>query len=166
MGVESVTSEPRQHALFFFFSSRRRHTRCLSDWSSDGALPIYLPDRVEIPRWRYAIINFPHPLLASGLTVLDTPGHAALSAEPELTLHRIPDAAAVVFMVAADTGMTAADEALWKEHIAPIEGLQETCFIALNKIDALRDGSKSESKVLEEIDSQVRATADALGVAP
>src|ERR1035441_6779343 len=27
--------------FFFFFSSRRRHTRCLSDWSSDGALPIY-----------------------------------------------------------------------------------------------------------------------------
>src|SRR5947199_6182916 len=23
------------HSLFFFFSSRRRHTRCLSDWSSD-----------------------------------------------------------------------------------------------------------------------------------
>src|SRR5438045_7913559 len=24
-----------QHKLDFFFSSRRRHTRCLSDWSSD-----------------------------------------------------------------------------------------------------------------------------------
>src|SRR5258705_569090 len=23
------------HVVFFFFSSRRRHTRCLSDWSSD-----------------------------------------------------------------------------------------------------------------------------------
>src|SRR5258705_9638521 len=23
------------YVLFFFFSSRRRHTRCLSDWSSD-----------------------------------------------------------------------------------------------------------------------------------
>src|SRR5687768_10841814 len=27
--------------LFFFFSSRRRHTRCSRDWSSDGALPIF-----------------------------------------------------------------------------------------------------------------------------
>src|SRR5438034_8863476 len=26
---------------FFFFSSRRRHTRSLCDWSSDVALPIY-----------------------------------------------------------------------------------------------------------------------------
>src|SRR5947199_8004811 len=25
----------RGHVLCFFFSSRRRHTRCLSDWSSD-----------------------------------------------------------------------------------------------------------------------------------
>src|SRR5437899_10067015 len=24
-----------QYSFFFFFSSRRRHTRCLSDWSSD-----------------------------------------------------------------------------------------------------------------------------------
>jgi hypothetical protein len=112
------------------------------------------------------MVNFPHPLLVSGLAVLDTPGHAALLAEPELTLHRIPDAAAVVFIVASDTGITAADKALWKEHIEPIEGLDETCFVALNKIDALRDGSKPESKVLEEIDGQVRATADALGIMP
>src|SRR5436305_3050248 len=26
---------------YFFFSSRRRHTRCGRDWSSDGALPIF-----------------------------------------------------------------------------------------------------------------------------
>jgi len=125
-----------------------------------------LPERVEIPRWRYAIVNFPHPLLASGLTVLDTPGHAALSAEPELMMHRIPDAAAVVFMVAADTGITAGDEALWKEYVAPVAGLEGTCFVALNKIDTLREGSKPESKVLEAIDGQVRATAEALGVQP
>src|SRR5205814_5562853 len=30
--VESVVDRSR---VFFFFSSRRRHTRCLSDWSSD-----------------------------------------------------------------------------------------------------------------------------------
>ena len=31
-------------------------------------------DKVEIPRWRHAIINFPHPLLQQGLVILDTPG--------------------------------------------------------------------------------------------
>lgn len=125
-----------------------------------------LPDRVEIPRWRYAVVNFPHPLLANGLALLDTPGQAALAFEPELTMHRVPDAAAIVFVVAADTGVTPADQALWAEHIAPIEGLEQTCFIALNKIDMLRDGARPESQVLEEIDAQVRAAADALSVAP
>ena len=55
--------------------------------------------KVEIPRWRYAIVNFPHPLLESGLTILDTPGYNTMGSEPELTIHRLPDAAAVVFML-------------------------------------------------------------------
>src|SRR5205814_4746875 len=33
---------------YFFFSSRRRHTRCLSDWSQTCALPIY-PGRAARP---------------------------------------------------------------------------------------------------------------------
>ena len=33
---------------------------------------------VEIPRWRHAIINFPHPLLKQGLVILDTPGLNAI----------------------------------------------------------------------------------------
>ena len=129
----------------------------------------FAPDdsgRVQIPRWRYAIVNFPHPLLASGLVVLDTPGHSALAAEPELTFHRVPDAAAIVFVVAVDSGMAAGDRALWAEHIAPIAGLEQTCFIVLNKIDGLRDGVKSEAQVFSEIDVHVRATAEALGVEP
>src|SRR5437899_12236103 len=34
--------------LFFFFSSRRRHTRCLSDWSSD----VCSSDLLELARYR------------------------------------------------------------------------------------------------------------------
>ena len=121
---------------------------------------------VEIPRWRYAMINFPHPILKTGLAILDTPGHNTMGAEPELTMHRVPDSAAIVFMLGADTGVTATDRELWSEHIAPIEGVGDTCFIVLNKIDGLRDGMKSETQVLSEIDRQVRSTAEALGVEP
>src|SRR6266498_1996415 len=32
----------RGEGLFFFFSSRRRHTRCGRDWSSDVCFPIFL----------------------------------------------------------------------------------------------------------------------------
>ena len=52
--------------------------------SADGTM--------EVPVWRYAMINFPHPLLKSGLAILDTPGLNALGAEPELTLNTIPSA--------------------------------------------------------------------------
>src|SRR5437899_7018486 len=34
-GVSPAVSTSSGHAPLFFFSSRRRHTRCLSDWSSD-----------------------------------------------------------------------------------------------------------------------------------
>src|SRR4051812_42485579 len=42
---------------------------------------------VEIPCWRHALVNFPHPLLQRGLVVLDTPGLNAIGTEPELTLN-------------------------------------------------------------------------------
>jgi hypothetical protein len=125
-----------------------------------------LQGRVDIPKWRYAILNYPHPLLAAGLTILDTPGHNAMGTEPEVTMHRIPDSAAIVFMLGADTGVTATDKDLWNEHIAPIQGLEQTCYVVLNKIDGLRDGMKPEAQVLADIDRQVRASAEALGVPP
>ncbi|HET9579977.1 MAG TPA: dynamin family protein [Usitatibacter sp.] len=123
-------------------------------------------DPVDIPRWRYAILNFPHPLLKRGLAILDTPGHNSMGTEPEIAMHRIPDAAAIVFMLGTDTGVTKTDRDLWGDQIEPIEGLDKSCFVVLNKIDGLRDGFKPETQVLEEIDRQVRNTAEALKVDP
>jgi len=119
----------------------------------------------KAPRWRYAVINIPHPLLASGLVVLDTAGYTTLASEPELSFHRVPDAAAIVFMLSAD-GITGHDQALWNEHVGTIAGIDATCFVALNKIDGLREGGKSEAEVLVEIDRQVRRASETLGVAP
>jgi hypothetical protein len=129
-------------------------------------LPADSGERVEIPRWRYAMLNFPHPLLESGLVILDTPGHNTMGSEPELTIHRVPDAAAIVFMLGADTGVTRTDRELWSEHIEPIHGLEQSCYVVLNKIDGLRDGFKPETQILAEIDKQVRSTAEALHVDP
>ncbi|PPC89487.1 MAG: dynamin family protein, partial [Methylobacter sp.] len=63
-------------------------------------------ENVEIPCWRHALISFPHPLLQEGLCILDTPGLNALGTEPELTLNMLPSAQAIVFVLAADTGVT------------------------------------------------------------
>jgi hypothetical protein len=138
-------------------SSREAHELGLP--AADGT-------RVEIPRWRYALVNFPHPLLTMGLVILDTPGLNALGTEPELTLHRLPEADAIVFVLSVDTGATQTDLDLWREHVEPIEETAGARYVVLNKIDGLRDGLKSESQVFGEIDRQVRATAEALRVPP
>ncbi len=122
--------------------------------------------KVDIPRWRYAVLNFPHPVLQNGLVILDTPGHNAMGAEPEVTLHRVPDCEAIVFMLGADTGVTRSDRELWTEHIEPIHGIEQTCYVVLNKIDGLRDGFKPETQILAEIDKQVKSTSEALHVDP
>ncbi|MGZ5062471.1 MAG: hypothetical protein ACXWG3_14800 [Usitatibacter sp.] len=123
-------------------------------------------DGAVSPRWRYAVVNFPHPLLAAGVTLLDTAGFRTLASEPELSFHRVPDAAAVVFLISAESDVTPADRALWTEHVATIAGIEESCFVVLNKIDGLRDGARGETQVLSEIDRQVKAVAEDLGVAP
>jgi len=74
-------------------------------------------DMVEIPRWRHAVVSFPHALLKQGLVILDTPGLNALGSEPELTLSTLPKAQAVLFVLAADTGVTRSDLEMWQHHI-------------------------------------------------
>jgi hypothetical protein len=72
---------------------------------------------VSIPAWRHAIINFPHPFLEKGLVVYDTPGLNAIGVEPELTFNLLPNAHAVLFVLAADTGVTKSDIEVWRNHI-------------------------------------------------
>jgi hypothetical protein len=115
---------------------------------------------VEISRWRHAIINFPHPLLRQGLVILDTPGLNAIGTEPELTLNLIPHAHAVLFILAADTGVTKSDIEVWREHIGAGAGR----MVVLNKIDGMWDPLRSEAEVDDEIARQRAHAAQMLGV--
>ena len=72
---------------------------------------------VDVPRWRYAVINFPHPLLDAGLVIVDTPGLAALSTEPELAQEHLADADAVLLVLDINTGVMKPDLAIWREHL-------------------------------------------------
>ncbi|MDR1994700.1 dynamin family protein [Azonexus sp.] len=112
--------------------------------------------RVEIPRWRHAIINFPHPLLKQGLSILDTPGLNAIGAEPELTLSLLPNAHAVLFILGADTGVTQSDMIIWRDHICAGGTARRGRLVALNKID----GQWDELKTLEEIDAEIQRQVD------
>lgn len=117
-------------------------------------------DMIEVPCWRHAIINYPHPLLENGLVILDTPGLNSLGSEPELTLSMLPEAHAVVFVLAADTGVTVSDMEIWNNHVGCTkkEQLHER-LVVLNKIDAMWDPLRTESEVNKLINKQVESTA-------
>ncbi len=120
---------------------------------------------VEIPRWRHAVINFPHPLLEQGLVILDTPGLNALGTEPELTLSLLPSAHAVLFILAADAGVTKSDIQVWRDFISnPKGGPAKGRLVVLNKIDGLWDELRDWEEVQHEIDRQIQETAKHLGI--
>lgn len=123
--------------------------------------PLDAQGRVEVPAWRHARINLPHPLLKRGLVVLDTPGLNAIGTEPELTLGLLPSAHATVFILGADTGVTKSDLAIWRDHLG---GPALARFVALNKIDALADPLSTPQQVARVIERQCETVARDLGI--
>lgn len=127
----------------------------------DMALTLDEDGTVEISRWRHAIVNFPHPLLKQGLVIVDTPGLNAIGTEPELTLNLIPNAHAVLFILAADTGVTKSDIEIWRDHIG---GTGAGRLVVLNKIDSMWDELRSEDEVERQIAMQVASVAQTLAL--
>ncbi len=119
---------------------------------------------VEVPRWRHALINIAHPLLKQGLVILDTPGLNAIGAEPELTVSLIPQAHAVVFILAADTGVTKSDLAIWKEHLITEDTHYSSRLVVLNKIDTLWDALSTPEQIRASVERQRRTSAEILGL--
>jgi len=120
---------------------------------------------VDIPMWRHAMISFPHPLLKEGLTILDTPGLNAMGSEPELTLNMLPNAQAVVFILAADTGVTKSDMEMWTHHVQALNSdTRHARLIVLNKIDTLWDELKDDATVMNTINAQCNTAARMLQV--
>jgi hypothetical protein len=119
---------------------------------------------VEVPKWRHALINIAHPLLRQGLVILDTPGLNAIGAEPELTVNLIPQAHAVVFILAADTGVTKSDLAIWREHLITEDGSSDSRLVVLNKIDTMWDSLSTPAQVQAQIERQRATSAEILGL--
>ncbi len=120
-------------------------------------------DIVEVPAWRYAIINYPHPLLTNGLSILDTPGLNALGLEPELTLSTVPNAHAVLFLLAIDTGVTKSDLEIWDRYVKA--GLPAKIAV-LNKIDVMWDELKTEPEIKAGMQRMMDTTCAQLGLPP
>lgn len=126
----------------------------------DAPLEIDEDGLVEISQWRHAIINFPHPLLKEGLIIVDTPGLNAIGTEPELTLNLIPNAHAVLFILAADTGVTKSDIDVWRNNIGNGPGR----MVVLNKIDSMWDELRTPEEIEAQIVRQVSTVAHTLGL--
>jgi len=139
----------------------------LEDENSKVGLPVNQYDEVEIPSWRHAVINLPHPLLEQGLVILDTPGLNAIGTEPELTINQLATAHTIVFILSHDTGVTSTDLTLWEDHLGGDSeqfNQNQKKLVALNKIDALWDGIRSDKQIQNEIDTQVADTAKTLNL--
>lgn len=123
------------------------------------------PETVEIPCWRHALISFPHELLQQGLCILDTPGLNALGTEPELTLSMLPSAQAIIFVLAADTGVTKSDLEMWKNHVCGSRGhSKQGLAVVMNKIDSMWDDLAGEVGYEDSIRKQVETSASILGL--
>ncbi|CAN7266778.1 dynamin family protein [Variovorax sp. LjRoot290] len=145
----------------------KAEARSLGFWNDGSPEDNPVPDaegRVEIPRWRHAVLNMPHPLLEQGLVILDTPGLNAIGAEPELTVSLIPQAHAVVFILGADTGVTRSDLAIWREHLITESEAGETRIVVLNKIDTMWDTLSTPAQIDAQIQRQRKGAAELLGV--
>jgi hypothetical protein len=126
---------------------------------------IVAPDTVEIPRWRHALISFPHPLLMEGLAILDTPGLNALGTEPELTLSMLPSAQAIIFVLSADTGVTKSDMEMWRNHVCNARGNnKQGLAVVMNKIDSMWDDLSGASGFEAAIQSQIASSAKSLEI--
>jgi hypothetical protein len=147
----------------------QEEARALGFWHDETPddNPMSTPDgRVEVPRWRHALVNIAHPLLKQGLVILDTPGLNAIGAEPELTVNLIPQAHAVVFILAADTGVTRSDLSIWRDHLQVEPGQAESRLVVLNKIDTLWDQLSTPAQVQEQIERQRQTSAEILQLPP
>ncbi|MCM2250790.1 MAG: dynamin family protein [Ramlibacter sp.] len=172
MRVDLDVNDPAQLATAFAkVAEVRRVTkdeaRALGFWHDDDPdnNPMVGPHgKVEVPRWRHALINIAHPLLKQGLVILDTPGLNAIGAEPELTVNLVPQAQAVIFILAADTGVTKSDLSIWREHLVAENDGADSRLVVLNKIDTMWDSLRTPVQVQAEIERQRASSAEILGL--
>ena len=112
-------------------------------------------ETVDIPAWRYALINYPHRLLTNGIAIVDTPGLNALGLEPELTYNTIPNAHAVLFLLGIDTGVTKSDLEVWQKYVQRSHSRR---IAVLNKIDLMWDDLKTPEEISKGINRQIDET--------
>jgi predicted GTPase len=180
--IPFTTDDPESMYLAFNALAETRHATIAESvaWGLRGASvtnPRRKSDSIEVPKWRYAIINYPHPILDAGLVVIDTPGVSVLTAEPEFSRENIPTADAVIVVLDAAEGITKADVTIWKEKLGGSRKFRgrekdesnQARIVVVNKIDRLLSEGQAGSEEgdrewLAEIDKRVQDVADLMRI--
>ncbi|MCK9188612.1 dynamin family protein [Acidithiobacillus sp.] len=118
--------------------------------------------KVRISRWRYALLQWAHPVLEAGLVILDTPGLNSLGSEADLGLEAAREADALIFVLSADTGVTQSDLEIW-EQLLGRRALQNQ-LVVLNKVDMLWDDLRDTDQEAAAILTQREITAQRLNL--
>jgi hypothetical protein len=70
----------------------------------------------------------------------------------------------VVFILAADTGVTKSDLAIWREHLITEDHDADSRLVVLNKIDTMWDSLSTPGQVQAQIERQRATSAEILGL--
>ena len=76
---------------------------------------IGLAREIEIPAWRYALVNLPMPMLKSGVSVFYTPSLKQLSVEPEIALRLGSQALSLMLVLGGE--LTSAARNVWDQYV-------------------------------------------------
>ncbi|MBN2679679.1 dynamin family protein [Acidithiobacillus montserratensis] len=118
--------------------------------------------KVKISRWRYALLQWAHPVLEAGLVILDTPGLNSLGSEADLGLEAARGADALIFVLSADSGVTQSDLAIWEQSLG--RNAMQNQLVVLNKVDTLWDDLRSSEEEATAILMQRERTAKSLNL--
>lgn len=117
---------------------------------------------IEVQRWRYARISFPHPLLSRGLLV--NAATCSLKGDPDLFHASCSLAQMTLFLIAADRGLSQDVLDLWQSRL---EGFrdeeQKRILVLLTGTDRLRAGGGDPQAEIARVRAE---TARRLGINP
>ncbi len=120
--------------------------------------------KVSVMKWRYAIMSFPHPLFKQGLSLISVPDLQGLASEPELLADLLPKSQALLFLLAADTAVSANDREIWRYLSHRLERSWDKTLIVLNKSDLLWDQPQNPKAEEPEVQRQITYIANTLVV--
>lgn len=141
--------------------------RALGFWERSAPPAAARPDaegRVSVPRWRYARINFPHPLLQRGLVLQHAAREGPPGGDTQLVLELLPRAQAQVLVLDAMQPVGLAELAAWLESGAAEPADSTARLVLLNHIEAVWERLKVKADVEAELARLRGSAATALDV--